>query len=322
MIERRMILALLSIASVAVAAPKIKNAGKPEKLPPVALRTVLLDRASLPLTHFELTFRVGSADDPAGKQGLAQMVASMLREGGSRAMGTRPSMSRSDLEEALFPLAAEISVEVNAEQTNFAITAPTEEAERVLDILAQVVTAPAFDAKEFERVKTETLIALKNRWPQEDAEEVGKAVLTAAIFGKGHPYAHVSEGTVKSVQAMRLDDVKKFYAEKYTLRRLTAGIAGNSTEPVRRRFDQHLRRLPAGTDTQANIPAPTPATALSLMNVKGSYESVGVHIGVPLAVTRADKDFPAWYLVQTAFGKHRSFVGRLMHVVREERGLN
>lgn len=315
---------LFSVAAIAVGAPKSKGTKTAKAAPtaPVALRTVLLERSSLPLTHFELTFRVGSADDPAGKQGLAQLTASMLREGGSKAFGSRPSMSRSELEEALFPLAAEIGVDVNAEQTSFAITAPVEEAERVLDILAQVVTAPAFDVKEFERVKSETLLALKNRWPQEDAEEVGKAVLTAAIFGKTHPYAHVTEGTVKSVAALKLEDVKKFYAEKFTLSRLTAGLAGNAPEPVRRRFEQHLRRLPPGADKMATIPPAPPAPALSLTTVKGAFESVGVHIGVPLDVTRADKTFPAWYLVSTAFGKHRSFVGRLMRVVREERGLN
>jgi zinc protease len=318
---RLLAVAAIGATSAASAAPKAK-ASKAPPAPPVQLRAVLLERSALPLTQFQLTFRVGSADDPPGKQGLAQLTATMLREGGSKAMGTRPSMSRAELEETLFPLAAEIHVDVEAEQTTLSVTAPVEEAERVLDVLAQVTIAPAFDAKEFERVKSETLLALKNRWPQEDAEEVGKAVLDAAIFGKGHPYAHVSDGTAKTVAALTLDDVKKFYAEKYTLRRLTAGLAGNASEAVRRRFDQHLRRLPPGEDGAAAVPAAPTSQALSLTLVKGPFESVGVHLGVPLSVTRASPEFPAWYLAATAFGKHRSFVGRLMRVVREERGLN
>jgi zinc protease len=313
--------AAIGATSAAWAAPKAK-ASKATPAPPVQLRTVFLERSALPLTQFQLTFRVGSADDPPGKQGLAQLTATMLREGGSKAMGMRPSMSRAELEETLFPLAAEIHVDVEAEQTTLSVTAPVEEAERVLDVLAQVTIAPAFDAKEFERVKSETLLALKNRWPQEDAEEIGKAVLDAAIFGKGHPYAHVRDGTVKTVAALTLDDVKKFYATKYTLRRLTAGLAGNVSERVRRRFEQHLRRLPPGEDGAAAVPAAPTSQALSLTLVKGPFESVGVHLGVPLSVTRASPEFPAWYLVATAFGKHRSFVGRLMRVVREERGLN
>ena len=312
---------LLATAPDAVAAPK-RKASKTPAAPAAELRAILLDRSTLPVTEFQLTFRVGSADDPAGKEGLAELTARMLREGGSKALGTRPATTRSELEDALFPLAADIDVDVESEQTTFSVTAPVDEAERVLDLLAQVTTAPAFDAKEFERIRAATVLDLKHRWPQEDSEELGKAVLDAVVFGKGHPYAHVSEGTVKSVTALTLDDIRKFYAEKYTLRRLTAGLAGNASEALRRRFDRHLRRLPAGAEESTPIPPAPTSSALSLTVVKGPFESVGVHIGVPIDVTRASDTFPAWYLVATAFGKHRSFVGRLMRVVREERGLN
>jgi zinc protease len=58
------------------------------------------------------------------------------------------------------------------------------------------------------------------------------------------------------------------------------------------------------------------------MIVKGSFDATGVHLGLPLPFTRAGRDFPSMYLFSNAFGKHRSFVGRLMRVVRESRGLN
>src|SRR5271155_4131836 len=71
----------------------------------------------LPITAMSFTFRGGSADDPAGMEGLANLTARLMREGGveeapaldGTAGGkTRPARSRAEIEELLFPLSAEI----------------------------------------------------------------------------------------------------------------------------------------------------------------------------------------------------------------------
>lgn len=289
-------------------------------------RYVVRRSTELPITAFNLTFRVGSADDPIGFEGLAELTAHLMREGGIRATRIvgqdEPARSRAELEEFFFPLAAEIGVSVEKEQISFHVTSTGDDAATVLRVLAQIVVAPAFDQGEFDRLKAEALDALTKQWPREDEEELGKAVLDARIYGANHPYSHVTTGTVAGLRAITLEKLKEFYRTKFTQRRLTVGLAGVVSPQVEKIAKEAFLVLNEGDTDRALIPPAPQSASLALTLVKGPFDAVGGHFGQPLPFNRASKDFPEMYLASWAFGKHRSFVGRLMRVVRELRGLN
>src|SRR4029079_1399729 len=54
--------------------------------PALAASNVVIQRNPLPQLRFKLLFDVGSADDPAGKEGLAVLASSMIARAGSKAM--------------------------------------------------------------------------------------------------------------------------------------------------------------------------------------------------------------------------------------------
>ncbi len=289
-------------------------------------RLILKKNSDLPITAFNLTFRVGSADDPADVAGLANMTARLLREGGVLATKVGgvalPARSRAELEEFMFPLAADIDVSSEVEQISFRVTASKSDAELVFNILTQMITAPAFNASEFDRLKAEEVDSLTKSRPREDEEELGKAALFAQMFGAGHPYSHVVEGSVHGLRALTLDKVKEFYKANFTRRRLTVALAGVVSPQLAKRARTAFAVLPSGTASRAVIPAATPEKELRLTIVKGPFDATGVHLGAPVPFNRASGDFADMYLAAWAFGKHRSFVGRLMKSVREVRGLN
>ncbi|MCB0406126.1 MAG: insulinase family protein [Bdellovibrionales bacterium] len=290
---------------------------------PSCLGKVLLEKNNdLPLTVFNVTFRTGSADDPQALRGLANLTARLVREGGVKALGDLPALSRSELEKVLFPLAADISVSVNKEQTSFSVVATADNGERVFALLRQVLQAPALDPVEFKRIKEETKLSLTQKWPQQDQEELGKAALDRVIYGADHPYSHVVEGTLAGVEAATIDDVKVFAAKMYSRRRLTVGVTGvvgSSLEAAIKNFDDSL---PEGESTNASLPAVPQHKNRTLTIVKGEFEGTGVHLGHPIALTRAGEDFPAMFLANNAYGKHRDFIGRLMRIVRQIRSMN
>ena len=53
-----------------------------------------------PNVSFNLWFKVGSQDDPPGKEGLAELTASMISEGGTKRLAYEQVLAH------LFPLAA------------------------------------------------------------------------------------------------------------------------------------------------------------------------------------------------------------------------
>ncbi|HEX9919840.1 MAG TPA: hypothetical protein VGA87_11765, partial [Pyrinomonadaceae bacterium] len=60
---------------------------------------VLLPNRS-PLVTFRILFMTGAADDPAGKEGLASLTASLVSGGGTR------ELAYEKIQEAFYPLAA------------------------------------------------------------------------------------------------------------------------------------------------------------------------------------------------------------------------
>jgi len=293
-------------------------------LPLVAAPTVLLPKveAGLPITTINLTFRVGSADDPADQAGVAALTGEMLREGGVKKFKDLPARNRAQIEDYLYPFAAHIAVSVEKEQTSFTVTASEKDILPLFRLVIQMLQAPAWDAKEFARLKAETLDELTKRRPREDQEELGKVVLDQVLYGKGHPYSHVAEGTVKSVKALKLEHAKAFYAKTFGSNRLTVGLNGVVSEEVKTLANSAFSFLPQSETDKIEIKPATATTARQLTIVTGPFEATGIHFGQALPFNRGNAEFAPLYLASIGFGKHRSFVGRLMKEVREVRGLN
>ena len=64
-----------------------------------------------PLVSFRIVVRSGSIDDPAGKEGLNALTATMIDQGGSQ------SLSYQQIVDKLYPWAARISVRADKEVT-------------------------------------------------------------------------------------------------------------------------------------------------------------------------------------------------------------
>lgn len=276
----------------------------------------------LPITTFNVTFRVGSADDPKEREGLAYMTARMLREGGVRAYKGMPARARAEVEEFLFPFAADIDVSIAREQVSFTATSSAADSETIFNLISQMILAPAFEAAEFDRLRSEELDALQKQMPREDQEELGKHALERQMWGKGHPYAHAVNGTVDSVKAMSVAQLKAFYVQMFAKNRLTVGVAGVVSKSLEAKVRAAFSPLEAGEAARALVPAAQARKGARLLIVKGPFDATGVHLGVPVSFNRASPEFDQLYLMAVGFGKHRSFVGRLMKTVREIRSLN
>ncbi len=287
-----------------------------------AYSVILKESPELPITAINITFKSGSADDPEKLKGISTLTANLIREGGVASYGDLPARNREELEEILFPLAADISVHSSKEQTSFEVTTTSESAEKVFDLLAQMILAPKFSGSELDRLKAETKDILSKGLPLEDQEELGKAALDRALYGEGHPYSTSIFGNLKSLSSIDTDSIEKFYKTHYTQDRITVAAGGIVPATLKQKLQNVFLKLPATSTAMTAIVKPAPLTKPTLTIVTGPFDATGVHLGLVQSYNRSSADFPAMYLSSMAFGKHRSFVGRLMKVVREIRGLN
>ena len=276
----------------------------------------LVQRSASPLVDFRFLFLAGSADDPDGKEGLAELTARMVADAGSK------SMPYSDLQQALFPLAAGFGTQVDKEMTVFGGRTHRDNLNRYYDIISGQLLDPGFRPEDFTRVKSDLVNEIRVGLRSNNDEELGKEVLYEMVY-TGHPYGHLNLGHVAAVEALTLDDVRQFYRDHYTQRNLTLGLAGDVSPAFLARVEADLTRLPEGEITrQPPVTEPAMPDGIEVTLVEKDTRGTAISMGFPIDVTRSHPDFVALWLVRSYFGEHRSSNSHLYQRIREARGMN
>lgn len=307
-------LALISAALIlAVAAAGVGLARTGKASPSMA--SVLLPNSS-PLVSFRFLFNVGSASDPKGKEGLAALTASMISDGGSRAM------SYEQISEAMYPMASGFFSQADKEMTVFGGTTHRDNLQKYYQIVSGMLLDPGFRDDDFKRLRTDAINFLKESLRGNNDEELGKEALYVSIY-KGHAYGHQNVGTVESLEKLTVEDLKKFYRDNYTQANFLLGLAGGFPKNFEEKVEGDVStKLGAGTATKLTLTQPEKISGLEMQVIQKDTPGTAISFGFPIAVTRSDSDWPALLLMQSYLGQHRSSNSYLYKRLREIRGLN
>lgn len=287
---------------------------KAAPLPKSAIATVLMPNNS-PLVTFRFLFMTGSAQDPAGKEGVAALTAAMLAQGGTR------SLSYEQITEAMYPMATSFGSQIDKEMTVFTGTTHVDNVSHYYQLVNQMLLNPGFREDDFKRLKENAINYLKVTLRNANDEELGKEQLYNTIYA-GHVYGHSNIGSVSALEKLTVADVAEFYRAHYTQANLVIGMAGNYPADFVSKALTDFSKLPKGKAGRMKIAAPVVASGMKISLIKRDTRSTAISLGFPLSVTRADKDWPALFLVASYFGQHRSSNSHLYQRLREARGLN
>jgi len=276
-------------------------------------------RSVLPNVMMKLLFTTGSHADPKGKEGLAQLAASMITEAGSRAMRI------DEINKELYPIAGTFSNLVDKEMTTFTGVAHKDNLDRFLGIVLPQLLTPGFREDDFQRLKDQQLNALKQDLRNNNEEELGKEQLQNVVFA-GTPYGHTVLGTVAGLESITLDDVKRFVDANYNASNVVVGLSGDYPPALVERLTADLSALGGGSEEQA-LAQLSPikgaaANGLDVTIVKKDTRATALSLGHPIPVTRNSADFAALNVARAWLGEHRASSGRLYDRIREVRGLN
>jgi zinc protease len=202
------------------------------------------------LVRVRLVVRHGASSVAQGKSGLAALTARMLTEGTQKRNGLA-------LAQAAESLGSTLEADSERDASYVELSAFPEDLDRALELLAEVVTRPAFDEKEFERVRAEWLDGLvaERQSPDRLAALAGLRLLNGPVHG-----AHVSGG-MSDVKALTLKDLKAFHASAYTPGDAALFLVGNvpeatAREMVQRHFGGWLKKAAAKPASVALPDAP------------------------------------------------------------------
>jgi zinc protease len=279
------------------------------------LEIIALPEPASPFVAFRLWFRVGSQDDPPGKEGLAVLTGSCLAQGSTR------SRSYDQILDELYPMATTYTVSVDKEMTVFSGLVHRDNLEGFYGLLRDAVLEPAFREDDFNRLKAQQLNYVRQIRRYSSDEELAKELLFSRIY-RGTRYEHPEEGYVRSVEALNLDDVRDFYGRHYRRGNLVVGIGGSYGRDLPARIRTEFMRLPEGGTEPPPPPRPQAIQGIRVLIVEKETRATSISLGHPISLLRSDPDFAAMSLANSWLGEHRNSSSHLYQVIREARGMN
>lgn len=278
---------------------------------------LLLIRNDSPLVAFRILIPSGSANDPAGKEGLAALTGSLLSDGSTQKNDYQKIL------ELLFPMSASYTVQVDKEMTVISGVTHKDNLTAFYQLYRDAVLSPAFKQEDFERLKADQLNAVSKTLRFNNDEALGKEVLSASIY-KSHPYGHPNEGTEKAIQSITIEDVKDFYNKNYTRDRAVIGIAGDFPDSMVEQVKKDFASLPTGSVgvSSAKLPEPGKIEGLNVVMIEKESQGTAISFGFPISLTRSNEDFYALMVFNAWFGQHRNSFSHLYQVMRGMRGMN
>lgn len=283
---------------------------------PVDIRTfVQLPVKNDPTIAFRLWFKVGSQNDPKGKEGLASITGQMLAD------ASTTHNTYAQIIDRLYPLAAGYTASVSTEMTIISGRVHKDNLAAFYPLLMDAVLAPAFLQEDLDRIKSQMLNNLETTLRYASDEELGKAVLYNEVYA-GTPYGHIVAGTVEGVKSITLEDVKAFYTTHYTHENVVPGIGGGFDKELIDRLARDLSALPAGSPSAVPVAEPRTTEGFRVTIVDKDAPATAISMGFPMNVLRGSREWYALAIANSWLGEHRNASSHLYQVIREQRGLN
>lgn len=166
------------------------------------MRVYGIENSEVPLVQFEIVVDGGQLLDDINKVGVANFTARMMTQGTQR-------KTPQELEEAIQQLGATINVFAGTEDIRIRANTLAKNYDEVLALVEEILLEPRWDAKEFDLIKQSTLSAIRQL--EADPNQVADNTYNLLIYGKDNIRSRNILGTVESVNAITIDDLKAFY---------------------------------------------------------------------------------------------------------------
>lgn len=274
-------------------------------------RVLFVPAPELPMVDVRVVFDAGSARD-GDKAGLASLTTAMLTQGARDWDADTVALRMENL-------GAQISSSTDRDLSQVSIRSLTQPKalDTAVETLAGVLAEPSFELDDLERLRRNTLTAL--RQDQESPRTVAQKAFYRAVFGD-HPYASDPTGTEESVSALTRDDLVEFHRRHFTGANALVVIVGDLDRDAAAQVAQRVvGALPTG-ERPRPLPEVPELAAEALERIDFPSTQTTVLAGQP-GMRRGDPDYFPLYLGNHILGGS-GMVSLLMEEVREKRGLS
>jgi zinc protease len=223
-VKRAVLTLLLTASLTAQVAPPPPAAPREAKLPqPVektlanGLRVIVVPKHDIPLVAARLLVKTGGAADPADRDGLASLTATVLTRG-------TKTKSAEQIARGVEALGATLISDAGWDSTSIDLSVMSSNLNPAMAYVADVARNATFAKDEFERERAQAVDGLQVAMTE--PRPVAGMVASRLIFGDA-PYGHNLGGTVVSLGKIGRTDLVQFHATHYRPDNAVLVLAGD-----------------------------------------------------------------------------------------------
>ncbi|MGX8008049.1 M16 family metallopeptidase [Mesorhizobium sp. ORM8.1] len=268
----------------------------------------LVEDHSIPLIAIRFVFDGGTAQDPAGKEGLVNLMTGLFDEGAA-------DLDSDTFQQKLDDAGAEMGFQASRDGTYGSMRMLSEEKNEAFDLLRLAVNSPRFDQAPIDRIRSQVLSGVLAN--ERDPNTVAQQRWLRAIYGE-HPYSRSDQGSKESLTAITAQDIKAFHKADFARSGLHVAVVGDiDAATLASKLDDVFGDLPE-KQALAMVADITPKLGQQL-EVNYDLPQTSLQLAWP-GTKRSDPDFFAAVLMNEILGGS-TFTSRLFQEVREKRGL-
>jgi zinc protease len=262
------------------------------------------------IIHLKLIVAAGALSDPENCAGLSYLTGqSLLR-------GTK-TRSYEDLVNAIEVLGAQVVMGSDEKFTYLEATLLASSWLPFLSLLQEVLTAPAFDAQELERLKRLTQGELKGEL-QDPQSLAARALMT--LFYSGTRLSLPIAGQVQSIASIKREDVQSFFEKFYVKENMILGVSSSfSKAEITSQISKSLNSIPTGQKNHRTLNHPTLKGRKSVIVEREGLATIPFYLAIP-GVSDNDPKRMALDVANTIFGS--DYPSRIIRELRDKRGWN
>jgi len=267
------------------------------------LKVFVVQDSKLPRVSMSLVFNMGPVYE-GDKAGYLEMGGQLMRAGTA-------NKTKAELDEEVDFMGASLFVSMGSVYAS----SLSKYNEDIMAIMADVVLNPAFNAEEFEKIKTKTLSGVESS--KDSPNAINGQVYSALVYGKDNAFGEfITEETVNNATA---EDCKTLYNTYWKPNIAYLAIVGDiKPKAAKKMAEKYFGNWAQGevTKYQMETPTNTEPTRVALINRDASVQSV-VKIGNRIVLHHGDPDIEALSVANNILGGGMN--GRLFKNLREDK---
>jgi len=269
----------------------------------------LLEDHELPLISVQAQIRTGSNYEPKNQAGLAETMADVQRTGGTA------RMTGDEIDEFLAVRAASVETGMGGSAGFASMNSLTDAFDDTFAVFADVLRSPVFSEDKLDVAKVQMNAGIARR--NDNIGGITGREFSRLMYGADSPLSWMVE--YETVAAVKRDDLVEFHRKYYHPNNIYLGVVGD--------FDSAKMKdkiLATFGDWKAGPALELPAVAYHepkpgvYFIEKSDVNQAHVRLG-HLGIEQRNPDYFAVQVLNEIFGG--GFAGRLMQVVRSDKGL-